>query len=801
MIRSMFSSFKLFSLSVILIASTVASHAQSVTLDSVKRKFAAYREHHLQEKLFVHADQDFYLTGELMWLRVFAVDATLHRPSQVSKVAYVELLDKGNKPVVQTKLRLGSDGGDGSVFIPATLASGKYTLRVYTQWMRNFAPDYYFHKIVTVVNPFIKPETPVAKAAKKTTVEFFPEGGNLVAGIRSRIGFKVSTADPSSDLTGYIINANSDTVAHFRPFKFGLGSFDFTPVAGETYKAFVTGNNTNAVQVQLPKVSEDGFVLQLKDSTAELIQIRVKHRQTGNQSLSYATLFGHARQSVFVAEVKPVYPSEAVFTIAKSTIPEGISHFTIFDNDQQPVAERLYFKAPADPMKLNLSSETNSFTTRKKVTLNVASASASGGLAADVSLAVYKLDSLTTEEHDNILSYLYLESDLKGDIESASYYFSNAPDAAQAADNLMLTHGWRRFEWSSVLKRENKIKFIPEFRSHLVTGTVSKSDGTPASGILTYLSSPGKLVNVYGGRSDKNGVVHFELRDFWGSRQLIFQTNTNRDSTYRLSLNNPYSDDVSGVSAGDINLSSDIRAKLEARSLSMQVQDVYFRETTDKITAVKPDSTNFFGQPDETYYLDAYTRFPVMEEVMREYVPGVLVRKRRDGFHFLILDRINKGILPGDPLVLLDGMPVFDVDKIMAFDPLKIKKLEVVTRMFYTGSMTLAGVVSYSTYQGDLGGFQIDPRSVVINYEGLQLQRQFYSPDYSSQKLKNSRLPDQRALLHWVPSLKTNAQGKSTVEFFTSDNTGEYVVVAHGLSKDGKAGTGTYKFSVKRLDY
>ena len=99
---------------------------------------------------------------------------------------------------------------------------------------------------------------------------------------------------------------------------------------------------------------------------------------------------------------------------------------------------------------------------------------------------------------------------------------------------------------------------------------------------------------------------------------------------------------------------------------------------------------------------------PVMEEVMREYVPGVFVRKRKDGFHFIVLDLVNGGVLPGDPMVLLDGVPILDVDDIMAVDPRRIRKLEVVNRQYHLGQAVFFGIVSYTSYQGDLAGVEVE---------------------------------------------------------------------------------------------
>jgi hypothetical protein len=185
-----------------------------------------------------------------------------------------------------------------------------------------------------------------------------------------------------------------------------------------------------------------------------------------------------------------------------------------------------------------------------------------------------------------------------------------------------------------------------------------------------------------------------------------------------------------------------------------------------------------------------------MEEVMREYVPGVMVRKRKDGFHFLVLDDVHRAIFDDTPLMMLDGVPIFDEDEIMAFDPLKVKKLEVVRRRYYLGPLNFPGIVSYTTYTGDLAGFQLNPKSVKLNYEGLQLQREFYSPRYETQPQRQSRMPDQRTLLYWNPSVTTTTDGKQQLEFYTSDQAGNFQIVVEGMTQDGAVGSGSHSFTV-----
>ncbi|MBS1503934.1 MAG: hypothetical protein JST32_17825, partial [Bacteroidetes bacterium] len=129
--------------------------------------------------------------------------------------------------------------------------------------------------------------------------------------------------------------------------------------------------------------------------------------------------------------------------------------------------------------------------------------------------------------------------------------------------------------------------------------------------------------------------------------------------------------------------------------------------------------------------------------------------------------------------------------------PLKIKTLNVIRDRYFWGPADMEGILSYTSYKGDLGGVEIDPHAVVLDYEGMQLQRVFYSPVYDSDAAAASRLPDFRNTLYWAPVINTNSQGKKDIVFYTSDQKGTYVGVVQGMTADGKAGSSSFTFEVK----
>lgn len=767
---------------VILTCASLSSIAQ----DSIQAKFRRYRNTAHVEKVYVHTDRQSYVTGETMWFKAFVVDGAFHKHSNVSKVLYVDIIGADNLPVLQHKIAIAAGKGEGALFIPASMSSGNYLLRAYTAWMKNFSEAFFFQKHITVVNSFIQLDPVTQRTTSEFDAQFFPEGGALVSSVMSTVGVKLTDRSGKGiDGHGAVVNQLGDTVARFKTLKFGMGSFELQPQPEFTYRAVVWAGSRPKQTINLPAALPGGYVMHVTELNDQL-EVTVNAPALSRQGFGNVDLFIHTRQQVVESRRAQLDQGKTTFTVPLTKIPAGITHLTIFDGSQ-PVCERLIFRKPVAPLPLKAQTGLGTYQTRSKVNLKLEAFSPS----ADVSVSVHRLDSLGNDRHVvHIPEYLLLTSDLAGHVESPAYYFSNDPDAKAAADHLMLTQGWRRFKWEAVFQPQPPMEFIPEYNGHLITGFVTDLSGNRAPGILTYLTTPGRITDIYGSRSNNTGKVLFEMRNFSGSQRVV----THVDSLHKMEIVSPFQVPTLPASLPPLHLPPSTEQELVARSVGMQVQNIYFE---DRYINLPSDSSAFFGRADETYFLDDYTRFPVMEEVMREYVPGVLVRKQKDGFKFILLDVVNKKPLYEGPMILLDGVPVFEVDKIMSFDPLKVEKLEVVTRRFFHGILTFPGIVSYTTYNGDLGGFQLDKRYTSISYPGLQLQREFYSPKHEYSETAESHLPDQRSLLYWNPSVTPGADGKATLEFFTSDLPGRYAITVEGLAADGTAGSFMGEFVVK----
>ncbi|HTQ63270.1 MAG TPA: hypothetical protein VMI12_00655 [Puia sp.] len=777
-----------------------SASAQSDIANDIGSQLNQYRAHALQEKLFVHTDKSFYVAGEIVWFKVYNVDASYNKPLDLSKIAYLEIISKDQKPVLQAKIAMKEGSGKGSFFIPLSIQSGNYKLRAYTNWMKNFSPDFYFEKNITIVNAQRNLAENPAPSAPAFDIHFFPEGGNLVAGIQSKVAFSVTDQfGKGVDYTGTLIDQDNNTVASFKPLLFGMGHFSFTPAANKKYKAVIRMGNNNAVLGDFPVVYDQGYVMQVEDANKDQVRVTVStNMKTPNQ---FVYLIVHNRQIIKAAEMSAVNDNKAVFTIEKNKLGDGISSMTVFNNLRQPICERLYFKRPSG-LKVLANTNLDEYQTRKKVIVNIDVQDNDKPSVADMSMSVYRTDTLTSAEQNDIVSYLWLSSDLQGNIESPSYYLTNSDaQADEATDNLMLTHGWRRFRWEDVLQNKMPVfEFLPEYEGHIITGKITdKKSGAPAENVLTYVSVPGTKYQVGTSVSNNKGQLQFDIKNFYGSNEIILETDYTKDSSHRLDVLSPFAEKFSAVPVSPFSISENVQDELLSHSIGTQVQNAYLTENLQKFDAPDMiDSTAFYGTPDKKFFLDEYTRFNTMEEVMREYIAGVSLRKRSQKFYFRVLNDPYRLFFEDDPLVLLDGVPVFDADKIIAMDPLKVKKIEVVNRQYFLGPLVASGIVSYTTYKGDLEGFQFDPNTVVLEYEGLQLQREFYSPVYETPQQINSRMPDFRNVLFWTPDIKTDKRGQKQLQFYTSDQAGKYLVVIQGINSDGKAGSYSFSFDVHK---
>ncbi|MEO8860805.1 MAG: hypothetical protein ABI358_05245 [Ginsengibacter sp.] len=765
-------------------------------LNAIQSSLNQYYQNTIEEKIFVHTDKSFYLTGEIAWFKLYVVNAANNKPLNLSKVAYVEILDSNNKAILRAKIALKEGEGNGSFYLPVNLNSGNYKFRAYTNWMKNFDVSFFFRKNITIVNMQKGLSASAMKPAHQYDIQFFPEGGNLVNNIPSKVAFKGTNEHGRGiDFYGVVLD-NNDTLLSFKPQHAGMGSFTFTPLPNHIYKAYIKLYSGDVVLKALPTAYSSGYVLNVVDSADKIKAVVQSDIMSGHEVF----LFVHSGDDPKLSLGSFLQDGRATFIIDKAMLGNGISHLTIFNEFHQPVCERLYFKKPEKELEIKLNADQSNYIRRNDVNLNIAVGNnESEKDSVSLSMAVYRLDSLQSNDDPAINSYLLLTGDLKGFVEDPGYYFmKDDAETKIAIDNLLLTNGWRRFKWENLLKNTKPFfAFIPEYNGAVIQAKVINTiTGTPANNIETFISVPGFAPDFNSSFSDNDGLVKYELKNVYGTQEIILQPNIRRDSTYKFDYIEPFSDKFSDATLPEFNLHQETANALREESISMQVQNIYSGKNIKLFLKPQVDSIPFYVNADASYLLDNYTRFTTIEEILREYVTLVDVRKREGRVHYDVFDNATSQSFKSDPLVLLDGVPVFDLNKFMTVDPLKLEKLEVLNRKYFLGNSSFNGILSWSSYKGDLADADLGNHVTTIDYDGLQMEREFYSPVYENDAELSSHIPDFRNVLSWSPHIKIATGGSQKIHFYTSDLPGKYLVMIQGISASGIPVVATTTFSV-----
>lgn len=354
-------------------------------------------------------------------------------------------------------------------------------------------------------------------------------------------------------------------------------------------------------------------------------------------------------------------------------------------------------------------------------------------------------------------------------------------------------------DWKERLsgKRGNTLsgeKWLPEYEGHIVEGRLINLDTNQPeeskSGV-TLLSFPGKNIQLYGGKIDKDGNISFNTNRLAGKHELATVAYDPFGKKYRVDISSPFAGHEPEILPA-LKIDSAWHDFVEKRSLGVQVTEAY---TSEQLSRIEPMPLYFNYKPYKEYLLDEYTRFNYMEELFIEFVMGVRIRRTSEGRIFNMMKESMEGYSIGSTLVLLDNIPVIDHELMVNYNPLLIKKISVYLGRYLFGGNIYDGILSFSSYNNNYPNITFDGSTQIFDYEGTQPYRYFYSP--SSTEKTNTRIPDFRHTLLWEPSLWSKKQKELTLPFTTSDVPGKYLVTVEGISKEGTIVSETYEFTVE----
>ena len=742
-------------------------------------------------KVYVSHDKPAYVAGETIWLTAFLVDGTFHRLNALTQTIYAELLDAEGNMIIQQILNAPLGVAPSDMQLPDSLPAGNYVLRAYTNYMRNQSPDFFFHKTI----PILTAEYPSTGAQSdlegRTDLQFFPEGGTFLIGVENRVAFKAIGSDGLPiDVTGKIIDETGTAVTAFNSIHDGMGEIRLTPSPGKSYTAIL--ENPDGGSYTLPAVEFSGYSLAITENS-DHFEARI-YRNTTTQAGRINIIAQSRGVVVFAAQGE--ITNSSIVRIPKSNLPTGITQVTVFDEEGKPRCERLIFINQEDMMKISLSTDRSVYAEREKVSLQVHGLDpGSDSLDAVMSVTVYDLNKVPATEESplDIVSYLYLCSDLKGHVNNPGYYFSETSSEVKAnADLLMLTQGWRRFAWDELSSAADPSVYRHE-RGIPIRGSIKRA--MSKKGVE---SGQIKILDVNSGRlalteADEEGNFFNDDLVFYDSAELVIQTESRKGnrSEYDLTTRLPFPDVPLSYSSPSYYYSNP--ALLDQARNRLRIEEGYttdedvimLEEVSVTATRAKQKVERLFGTPDRTITTESFPKSAVnILDLLRGRFAGVQI----SGNPLDPTVSIRGG---GEPLFILDGIQV-PKSAILILPPDVVGQIDLIkgNEAAIYGSNGSNGVLAFYTKVGYQGGGYPNLGMNTQWYPGYHTPREFYSPRYDVPADRHN-LPDERTTLYWNPVVRLSGDGKADLDFFTADESSSYLIKVEGITLGGNPGIST----------
>ncbi|MEY4540658.1 MAG: hypothetical protein RLZZ306_2415 [Bacteroidota bacterium] len=819
-------------------AFTFTQEGETLT-EKIVKKLEKYRANTPQEKVYLHFDKPYYMAGETMWFKGYLFDGTSHKIDSVSRVMYVDLINETTGKTITSRILNCEGSTHGDIALPDSLDEGIYQIRAYTNYMRNYSEEYFFHQDFKIYQGSIKnrlTDSNAKKIIEVTDVQFFPEGGNSVVGLDSRIGFKaLNILGKGVDIQGFVLDNTKDTVVAFQSEHLGMGVFNYTPEPQKTYTAYVKENDGKYRQFGLPLAYEQGFTIAVDNiSNKEKVRIFIANNSPKPvDKSSEIIVVAHQRgQLCFMAKGNE---SQKTFglSIPKNKIPDdGIVQITLMSAKGEPLCERLFFNNQNKQINLKITSDKANYKIREKVTVNLEATDAEGKpVEGNFSVAVTDGSQVIADAYqENLLTYLLLSSDvsnlsgtdyysaLRGNVEQPAYYFDKEnTNANRHLDVLMMTQGWRRFIWRDLMAdKEPKINYFLETGLE-ITGTALKPNGKIADKVTLTLMLTKEKTNpqLQMGVTDSLGRYGFYGLDFYDTTQVRVQGMKQGGGKNLEVIINPQ------IPAPKVRI-----VKIPYNPMEFETQDLadFLKKANEAIELEKklklnkdqmlqevvvkakkyeePDTRKIYGRASNSIKVDDILCAGATNvfQMIQGRVPGVQISPDGQGGFKVIIRGVSTLMGSSDPLFLLDGMPV-DGGTISSINPCDVDAIDVLkgADAGIFGSQAANGVIAILTKRGGNNYDYSKDQVLGVNLQkrmGYNVPREFYAPKYDVDIPDHVR-PDFRSTLHWQPNVRTDAGGKASVTYWNTDAKAKIKIIAEGVSTQGFVGVGKAEYGVK----
>jgi len=656
-------------------------------------------------------------------------------------------------------------------------------------------------------------------------LQFFPESGELIHGLSSKVGFKALDAFGSgTKIQGDIVDENNTLITSFKSNNLGMGSFELKSVDNtKTYYARLTQDSD--ILYPLPKIATSGNVLSVSEQD-KIITVNTVSNYLKSDPISLNVLFRGTTLYDLKAQLKN---GSLKYMFSSNDLPEGIIVFKMMDDKNQGVAERIYFnKRLGNNLNIKVSTDKFMFSKRELSHINIEFTNIKGEpINTNSSVLVINKEQLgdLQSKRDNIFSYFLLSSELKGHIENPGYYFKNDIDVQADLDALMLTQVWRQYKYA---KPFIGLPFKPESSltvSGHVTSALLKNKKRPAK--ITMMTF-GESKDIYAQTTDSLGNFQFYLFDEFGKDLGIVLQSAKESGAkvnYNFFLNRKKSPDIDFThqksvekldSISEIFLRKEDEKKLIYNNFSLNSDDILLDEViieTYKLTPNRKKVMDRFGKPDkiiegeDVAAAEKKWSFGLYSVLMFSFSDKLSIKRGTDGNLYA---RAFNGELT---LVIIDGIPLkeYEYPLIQNIPPSEVSSVEIIEYAKDFPSLfcetypdrcpykSLWGnVLAIYTYsQQGIYGAQISKDIMKTTIPVFSQPKEFYTPKYNNIQADDLQKPDLRSVIHWQPILKTDDLGIGKTSFYNADIAGEMMVIVEAISENGAVGYQEYIYKVE----
>ena len=766
------------------------SHAQQI-----ETSLTNYATKYSPERAYLHYDKSSYAAGETIWFKAYLMTAIL--PVNETKNIYIDFIDDKGTALLHAVSPVVDAVTNGQFDIPSDYKGKIIHVRAYTRWMLNFDTAFFYKKDIRIIAKELNNSK--EKITIISTLNLFAEGGDAIAGIKNKIAFKANDQwGRPVKIKGTIINNKGQVTDSLKTIHDGMGYFYLTPEAGLTYSAKWKDENGVEHNTALPDIKELGVSLQVTVSgTNRFFQVNFSPEIA--KIMDTMHLVGTIYQHPVFNIAKPTAALSIKGTIPTQDLPTGILTITLFDNHWNAIAERItYIKNDDYSFSPQMEVQRWGLSKRAKNEIKI---SVPDNIASNLSVSVTDL-AIGGDSSSNIISHLLLSSELKGDIYNPSYYFSdNTNTINQQLDLVMLTHGWRRFNWDEVLKGKS-----PRFLYAKDTAYMSLSGsvlGVPAvligndASIVLMVKQKGKEGQVILAKVLPNGTFNDPATILFDTAQVYyqFQKAALKDASAQFMTDRLSMFPIKGLSKS-IGFWPDTTGNYRQLFLANAANNFADKQKVQMLETVilKSKGKSPLKLMDEKYSSGLFTggdgyQFDMINDPFAASAANVFNYLQGKVAGLQINTNANPPSLQwrgGSPQIYLDETPV-DAGFISGLNVSNIAYVKVFRPPFFgAGGSGAGGAIAIYTRRG--GDVKPEPGKGLASNKvfGYTPVREFYSPNYGSFKPENEQ-QDIRTTLYWNPSVITTPQQPQVVlSFYNNDVSKAFKVVIEGITKDGR---------------